>query len=69
MIPQPLFAATAQHLASLGLAGVTTLAILSSMMGLAEGYRSEQMLALAASQPVAGITSPATAAVARKPRA
>lgn len=69
MTPQPLFAATAQHLASLGLAGVTTLAILSSMMGLAEGYRTEQMLALAASQPLAGIASPAAAAPARKPRA
>lgn len=69
MIPQRLFASTAQHLAALGLAAVTTLAILSSMTGLAGGYRDAQMLALAASQPVASIAGPATAAPARKPKA
>lgn len=55
MTAQPLAATAPQHLAALGLAAVMTLASLSSMLGLAEGYRNEQMLAhaQAASRPMA----------------
>lgn len=53
-IPAPL-PGIAQHLTALGLALVTTLAMLSAMTGLADGYRTEQQLAQAqaASAPVA----------------
>lgn len=43
----------ARHLAALGLASLMTLTVLSTMTGLADGYRAEQQLAQAASQPMA----------------
>jgi len=42
-----------QQMAALGLAAVTTLAVLSSLTQLAEGYQGQAMAAAAASAPVA----------------
>lgn len=58
---KPLAACASLQASALALAAVTTLAVLSSLTGLADGYRTELLLAQAhaASQPVA-------AAVTRK---
>jgi len=41
------------HTAALGLAAITTLAVLSGMTQLAEGYQGQALAAAAASAPVA----------------